>query len=112
MIRLLTAVLILFLVLPSASTAATFDDDFSAGAQLCAWRSSKNQTLYTMVDSNGEVRFSKPAGGALTFQYIALDFLGSIQGDFDVSIAFRNASIDRINGSPANQIQLNVQFGG
>jgi hypothetical protein len=65
-----------------------------------------------MDDTSGDVRFTKPLGGTASFQSISLDFLGSIQGNFDVSVDFRNASINRVNGSPANRVQLNAQFGG
>ncbi|RPH63786.1 MAG: hypothetical protein EHM89_03195 [Acidobacteria bacterium] len=89
-----------------------FEDDFDSGVDPCAWDLVSNQPLYTMDDSNGDVRFAKPTGGTSSFQAISLDFLGTIQGDFDISVDFRNASINRVNGSPANQVQLNAQFGG
>lgn len=71
-----------------------------------------NQPLYAVDDSQGDVRFSKPAGGTFGFQYVNLDLRCQLAGDFDVSVNYRDASINRVNGAPANQVQLNAIFGG
>jgi hypothetical protein len=92
--------------------AATFADDFAEGARDAFWTRWTNQPLYEIDDSNGEVRFSKPVGGSYSFQAVALRFNWLAGGDFDVQVDFRDASITRVDGSPGNQVQLNVACEG
>jgi hypothetical protein len=91
---------------------ATFADDFAEGARDTYWTRWTNQPLYEIDDSNGEVRFSKPVGGSYSFQAVALRFNWLAGGDFDVQVDFRDASITRVDGSPGNQVQLNVACEG
>lgn len=86
-------------------------DSFASGVNSTFWSVSSNQALYSMDASNGDVRFSKPVGGSFSFQAVNLDFLLDLQGDFDAHVDFRSASINRVNGTPGNQIQLNAIFG-
>lgn len=99
------------LLLAGAAGAATYTDDFAGGIDPFRWRVESNQPLFAVDDSGGQVRFSKPAGGA-GFQYVQLAYRGALQGDFDVSVAFREAQVARLNGMPGNQVQLNAVFGG
>jgi len=92
--------------------AATFSDDFADGIGVANWTFDSNQPLYSVDDTHGDVRFSKPAGGSGGFQAANLRFAHDIRGDFDVSVAFRDAAIARVSGSPGNQVQLNLVFGG
>jgi hypothetical protein len=101
----------LFLVVVSRASATIFVDPFSSGINGAHWNVISNQPQYTVDDTNGDIRFSRAAGGSQGFQYIGLDFLHDVAGDFDVSVRFRDASIRRINGTPGNQIQLNAIFG-
>lgn len=91
---------------------ATFADDFAEGARDVYWTRWTNQPLYEIDDSRGEVRFSKPVGGDYSFQAVALRFKLLAGGDFDVQVDFREASITRADGSPGNQVQLNVACEG
>ena len=93
------------------ASLSTFTDDFAAGINAANWVIENPQALYDIDDSNSEVRFSKSTGGQYAFQYAKLVFNKDIPGDFDARIDFRNASIDRVDGSPANQIQFNALFG-
>ena len=95
-----------------AARAASFADDFAGGLDRFYWRVETNQPLYTVDDTGGQVRLAKPTGGGTGFQYIQLRYRGILEGDFDVSVAFREAQITRINGVPGNQVQLNAIFGG
>jgi hypothetical protein len=89
---------------------ATFDDDFAAGLRDDYWSRIGNQPLYVVDDSQGDVRFSKPYGGSYSFQYVGIEFTRDVVGDFDVQVDFRQASITCSDGSPGNQVQLNVIF--
>jgi len=93
-------------------TTATFADDFADGARDTYWTRWTNQPLYEIDDSQGEVRFSKPVGGSHSFQAVALRFKWLAGGDFDVQVDFREASITRVDGTPGNQVQLNVACEG
>lgn len=104
--------LALLLLLPGTGAGAVvFTDAFTSGINGAHWNVISNQPLYTVNDSYGDIRFSRPGGGSQGFQYIGLDFLHDVSGNFDVSIRFRDASINRVNGTPGNQIQLNAIFG-
>ena len=105
--------LIVWLLLPAAAARAdSFSDDFAGGIDPAAWQLRSNQEMYTADDSAGAVTFSKPVGGTYTFQYVQLALKAEVAGDFDVQVEMRDASIDRIDGSPGNQVQLNVTLGG
>ncbi|MBZ0268268.1 T9SS type A sorting domain-containing protein [bacterium] len=88
-----------------------YQDDFSAGIDSTFWNPNTNQPLYTMDDSSGDIRLSKPVGGTYSFQTMRVDFLGNLDGDFDASVSFQDAVITRSDGEPGNQIQLNVRIG-
>lgn len=88
-----------------------FFDDFSAGVNTNLWIRDGNDPLYSLTDTNGEIRFTRPIGGDYSFKYIGLSFDRQALGDFDISVDFRGAAITRADGSPANQVQLNASFG-
>jgi hypothetical protein len=91
----------------------TFSDNFNTGVDTTTyWKLQSNDTLYRMDDTQGDVRFSRSPGGAQVLNTIHLIFRPIVQGDFDVRVDFSNAYINRINGTPGNQIQLNSTFGG
>jgi hypothetical protein len=92
--------------------AGTFTDDFAAGISPSAWQVISNSPLYSVQAEPGAVRFSKPAGGTTSLQYVGLGLRSWLRGDFDVSVDFADAIITRHDGAPGNQIQLNVSFGG
>ncbi len=102
------------LSLLNGAKAATpgFADDFAAGLNATAWQVISNTSGYTVDTSQGDVRFSRPAGGTNTFQYVGLELRPRLRGDFDVSVDFTNASITRVDGTPGNQVQLNLFLGG
>jgi len=95
-----------------ACCAETFIDDFSSGVDPQYWTVLGHTNLYTLDDSMGDVRISKPVGGEYIFQSLGLTFRSRLRGDFDVSVDMTNASITRVDGTPGNQIQLNLRFGG
>ena len=92
--------------------AQAFADDFSAGINPAWWNVQSNQALYSVDATHGDVRFSKPAGGSYGFQWVDLVFRPVVRGNFDVQVDYRNARISRYDGSPGNQVQLNLSFGG
>jgi len=94
----------------SLAMGATFEDNFAAGLRDDYWIRITNQPLYVIDDSLGDVRFSKPYGGSYSFQYVGVEFTRDVAGDFEVQVDFRQASITRNDGSPGNQVQLNVIF--
>jgi len=104
--------LLLLAVIAGRASAATFSDDFTDGIASANWTFDSNQPLYSVDDTNGDVRISKPAGGSGGFQAANLRFVHDVSGDFDVSVAFRDAAITLGTGSPGNQVQLNLYFGG
>lgn len=107
----ISLLLLILFTLPSFGN--TFTDNFDTGVDTTMyWKLQSNDTLYMMDDTQGDVRFSRSPGGAQVLNTIHLIFQPLVQGDFDVSIDFSNAYIDRINGSPGNQVQLNSNFGG
>ena len=89
-----------------------FSDDFSTGVNTNLWKRDGNDPLYSLIDTNGEIRFTRPSGGDYSFKYIGLNFDRQVLGDFDISVDFRGAAIARADGSPGNQVQLNARFGG
>ncbi len=110
--RLLLLTAVALLLAPGAVRAATFSDNFAAGLDRFNWRLETNQPLYTLDDSGGQLRLSKPTGGGTGFQYMQVVYRGSLQGNFDVTVAYRSAQITRVSGMPGNQVQLNAVFGG
>lgn len=91
----------------------TYTDNFDAGIDTTTyWKIQRNDTSYQVDDTHGDVRFSRSPGGTQVLNTIHLIFRPLVQGNFDVSVDFSNAYIDRINGSPGNQVQLNSTFGG
>ena len=108
---LIPLLLLVFYFLPSFGD--TFTDNFDTGVDTTTyWKLQSNDTLYSMDDTQGGVRFSRSAGGEHVLNTIHLIFRPIVQGDFDVTVDFSNAYINRINGSPGNQVQLNSTFGG
>jgi hypothetical protein len=91
--------------------ADSYSTDFSEGLHPSFWNVTSNQSLYQIDDSQGDVRISKPKGDSQTFQYAMIGFKQQIQGDFDVTVDYRDAQIHRMDGSPGNQVQLNAHFG-
>lgn len=102
----------LILILVRFSPAQNFYDTFENGIDTTYWSVVSDDTLYSFDDSNGDVRFAHNEGGTNILTSIRLIFKAAVYGDFDVSVDFRDAYIDRINGSPGNQVQLNLNFGG
>ena len=78
--RIATALLIVVTVASNALAIDTFNDAFTTGIDTLHWTLNTNQTLYTVDDSNGDVRFSKPIGGS-GFQYVRLDLNCDFSGD-------------------------------
>jgi M6 family metalloprotease-like protein len=91
--------------------AASFGDDFTSGLEPSAWTVLSNTPLYAIDVSQGDVRFSKPAGGQYALQIVGAAWRPRLRGDFDVQIEYRDASIERADGVPGNQVQLNMEFG-
>jgi hypothetical protein len=87
-------------------------DDFSLGMNANLWVREGNDPLYSFSDTHGEIRLSRPTGGSYQFNYSGLQFDREVWGDFDVSVEFREARINRVDGAPGNQVQLNLQLGG
>lgn len=102
----------LVFILVRFSYAQGYVDIFENGINTTYWSVVSDDTLYSYDDSNGDVRFIHKKGGSNTLRSIRLIFKAAVYGDFDVSIDFREAFIDRINGDPGNQVQLNLNFGG
>jgi hypothetical protein len=94
------------------AAAAVFTDPLSSGLDSNYWVAESNQPLYTIGTGDAAVRLSKPQGGNYGFQYLMIDFTQELHGNFDVSIQFKNALIDRVDGRPGNQVQLGAWFGG
>ena len=110
--RWLIPTLVALAIVPSfASSSDSFIDGFTAGIDTTYWAVNSNQPLYTVDDSNGDVRCAKTIGGS-GFQYVRFDLRCNFSGDFDVSVDFSDAMIDRVNGAPGNQVQLLLVFGG
>jgi hypothetical protein len=89
-----------------------YTDDFTSGIDERYWKIETNQNLFTVDDTNHEIRFSKGHGGRYDdYQYICLRFLREVRGDFDVQIDFHSAGIDRSDavGRDGNQISLVVK---
>lgn len=107
------AISLLVFVLASSAALGTesINDDFAAGIDTLRWTVNTSQPLYSVDDSQGDVRFSKPIGGS-GFQYAWLSLECDFGGDFDVSVEFSEAMITRLNGAPGNQVQLTLSFGG
>jgi hypothetical protein len=103
---------VVWLFLAGAAAAVTFTDDFTGGIDPYYWEVGTNQPLYQIDGAGGEVRISKPVGGEYVFQYGGLNFRSDLQGDFDVSVSYREAQIDRVQGTPGNQVQLNLGISG
>lgn len=108
-IRGIVLVSVAFMWIPCLQmSAVTFADDFAEGARDTYWTRWTNQPLYQIDDSQGEVQFSKPVSDSYSFQAVALRFKWLAGGNFDVQVDFRDASITRSDGSPGNQVQLNI----
>jgi hypothetical protein len=103
----LTAVLFafiaLFLFTGHASASDSYYDDFSGGINPDYW--SVTAGAYTIDDTQGDLRISKPAGPGAWAQIF---FSHDLYGDFDISVDYRNAVL----GGDHNQIQFNILFGG
>ncbi len=99
-------------VAATAPGAAAASPAFRDGFTSANWMTEKTAKLYQVAATASVVRFSTPGGGAGGFQWVGLQFRHQIRGNFDISIQYSKASIKRVNGSPANQVQLNAVFGG
>ncbi len=90
----------------------TYSANFTSGLNTCYWQIiATHEGLYTIDDTHGDVRISKPVGGSYTFQAGGILCQALACGDFDVQVTYRDASIDRHDGSPGNQVQLNAVAG-
>lgn len=102
---------LLLVSLTGTAFAATFTDDFAAGLDPLYWTVEADPP-FNLDDSQGDVRLARSQGGEYTLQAIHVKYRGTAQGDFDVSVVFRDAVIDQVDGLPGNQVQLNARFGG
>ena len=111
--RIVRAVAVVFVILFfRPAFAINHFYGFSTGIDTTTWEVMFDTSLYTVDDTQGDIHVSKPVGGTHTLQMLHVRFRPIVVGDFDVSVDFRNAQIDRIDGRPGNQIQLNATFGG
>jgi len=102
--------LLTIFILPSFGD--TYTDNFDTGIDTTYWMIFSNDTLYSVDDTQGDIRFSRSPGGNHVLNVVYLRFIPVVKGDFDVTVDFSNAYINRINGSPGNQVQLNSNVGG
>jgi len=96
---------------PPAGADSVYADDFTAGLSPTAWQLISNTPLYSVDATAGALRFSKPADGSYASKHVGVEFQPRLRGDFDVAVDFRDASINRLDGSPGNQIELRVFVG-
>lgn len=107
-----TLCLALVIVIPTAALADVFSDDFSKGLDTTYWTLTNNSSRYSSNVTQGDVRFSSVAGGSTAlFQNIRAISKLTASGNFDVRVDYSDASINRINGSPGNQVELFAVFG-
>lgn len=107
-----TLCLALLIAIPTAALAEVFSDDFAKGLDPTYWMLTNNSSRYTSNVTQGDVRFSGIAGGSTAyFQNIRAIPKLTASGNFDVRVDYRDASINRINGSPGNQVELFAVFG-
>jgi hypothetical protein len=104
--------LYMMLFIPNFLSADDYTDTFTSGIDTAYWAIRIDDTLYTIDDTDQVIRFTRNAGGDLSFKAVLLRFKPTVYGDFDASIEYSEAYIDRVNGSPGNQVQLNTYFGG
>ncbi len=97
---------------PEPVPADTYDDDFASGLDPAFWELSTDQPLYVVDDTDGAVEISKPVGGDYALQIQQVSFRPPLLGDFSVEVLFTEALVDRIDGMPGNQVQLNVALDG
>lgn len=110
-LTLLLAVITAFTLIPTGSArAVTFSDGFSTGVDPLYWEVTL-APLFTLDDTQGDVRLAKSLGGDHSLQRALVRYRGILEGDFDVSLAFHDASIEQMDGLPGNQVQLNAHFG-
>ena len=109
--RAITCGLALMAAADSAE-AFVYVDDFSGGLNPQYWELIVDDPLFTVSSGAGEIQIAKPIGGDLTYRAVNVRFRGVLVGDFDVSVAFRDAYLTRLDGLPGNQAQLNAVFGG
>lgn len=105
-------ILLLLLLLVAPLEADIYTTDYTEGIHPSYWNITTNSGLYEIDDSQGDIRISKPYGGTYSFQYVSIGFKQQVNGDFDVTVDYRDAQINRVDGSPGNQVQLNASFGG
>jgi hypothetical protein len=106
-----SAVSVLLILFSTPTSAISLYEDFLAGIEASVWEVDSNQPLYTVDDSQGDIRLAKPVGGDYSFQRIHIRFRGEVHGDFDASVDFSDAFVDLVDGRPGNQVQLNVDIG-
>ncbi len=63
---------------------------------------------FIVEEAAGGLQISRPSGLPDGFQVGQLRLAEDVIGDFDIQVDYRAASINRVNGVPGNQIQLNV----
>lgn len=110
---IMTSCFVLLAIFFIPASGEIYVDDFSSGIDTTTyWRIQLNDTLYKWDDTHGDVRFSRSPGGTPgILNTIHLIFVPVVLGDFDVKVDFSNAYINRVNGSPGNQVQLNSRSG-
>jgi hypothetical protein len=106
------AVAVSTVVLVGPAVAVNHLYGFEAGIDTTLFQVMFDTSLYDVDDFGGSIRIHKPVGGDYSLQMLHVRFRPVVFGDFDVSVDFRAAHIDRVDGRPGNQVQLNATFGG
>lgn len=106
--------MLLLAMAASAARAQTVTDDFAAGVDPGSWTVAETQAgLYSIDDSNGDVRLAKVGTMTGNLQNISLTFDlspfgGSVSGDFSVEVDFTDAVL----GNLSEQVELQTGFAG
>ncbi len=104
---LIMAALVMTGAFTRQTEAATFIDNFSSGINTDHWTVTNG--LYTIDDTQGDIRISKGVGGTgAPGEWARIEFKHTVYGDFDVSVEYSGAVL----GGCQNQVQLNLTFGG
>lgn len=91
----------------------TYADDFTPGNGAASWKIQNTAGLYTIDQSQGALAMSKASGGAGGgAEWAAAYSAVTLNGDFDVSVDYRDAVLTRLGGGWGNQIQLNCSMSG
>ena len=99
--------------LPPTTNVQTYADNFSPGNSAAAWRIQNSANLYTFDQSQGALSMSKGSGGSGGgSEWAAAYSPVTLNGDFDVSVDYRDLVLTRLGGGWGNQIQLNCSMSG